>query len=327
MSPPHPPLPPPKSPRMDHTPVLPNIHSNLEDKHKHQHERDRQPHRVDDNSNEGTSGQNRAHAHVQTQTPTHSHSHGHSQVGPVHHPLGRTLAREGYPPTHQYPDQTRRDGNGNEIGPSLPPPIKTTNHHGDQHQTASTPTPRFNIQPPSPPTDSYHDPALPLRPAHLNHKTIQPHTVEREMGLVELERQDNRLMREAAARSEAGAGGVVSGEEIGGISGVGSGGMGIGIGGIKGGATHGSSHGVGQGNGQTQGQGMMGRFKTTFLSKNRAPMSKTWAKKSYLDDLETIGPSSPTSPTNSRSNWVGVGPGSRSAPVSPADLEGQRRPG
>lgn len=139
------------------------------------------------------------------------------------------------------------------------------------------------------------------------------------MGLVELERQDNRPTREAAARAEAG--GIASGGEIGGNSGVGSGAMGIGIGGIEGGAIQDSSHG--NGNGQTQGQGMMGRFKTTFLSKNRGPMSKTWAKKSYLDDLETIGPSSPTSPT--RSNWVG--PGSRSAPVSPADLEGQRRPG
>lgn len=149
------------------------------------------------------------------------------------------------------------------------------------------------------------------------------------MGLLELERQDNRPTREAAARAEATAGGVASGEEIGGISRVGSGAMGIGIGGTEGSATHGSSHGDGQGNGngQTQGQGIMGRFKTTFLSKNRGPMSKTWAKKSYLDDLESIGPSSPTSPTNSRSNWVGVGPGSRSAPVSPADLEGQRRPG
>jgi len=267
----------------------------------------------------------RAPAHTQT------HSHGHSQVGPVHHPLGRTLAREGYPPAHQYPDQIRR--NGNET--SLPPPIKTTNHHGDQHQTASTPTPRLNIQPPSPPSptgpDAYPGTGTeqPLRPSHLNHKTIQPHTVEREMGLVELERQDNRPTREAAARAEAGAGGIVSGEEIGGISRVGSGAMGIGIGGTEGSATHGSSHGDGQGNGngQTQGQGIMGRFKTTFLSKNRGPMSKTWAKKSYLDDLESIGPSSPTSPTNSRSNWVGVGPGSRSAPVSPADLEGQRRPG
>lgn len=323
MSSPHPPQPPPKSPRMDHTPVLPNIHSNLEDKHKHHHERDRQLHRVDDNNNQGSSGQAvpRAPAHTQT------HSHGHPQVGPVHHPLGRTLAREGYPPTHQYPDQMRRNGEGDGIGPSLPPPIKTTNHHGDQHQTASTPRPRFNIQPPSPPTDSYHDPALPLRPSHLNHKTIQPHTVEREMGLVELERQDNRSTREAVARAEAKAeaGGIASGQEIGGISRVGSGSMGIGIGGIEGGVIHGSSHenGNGQGNGKGQGQGMMGRFKTTFLSKNRGPMSKTWAKKSYLDDLESIGPSSPTSPT--RSNWVG--PGTRSAPVSPADLEGQRRPG
>ena len=325
MSPPHPPLPPPKSPRMDHSTTLPGIHSHLEDKHKHHPERDRQSHRVDDNINQGTSGQAAPHAHALGQTHFHSQSHGHSQVGPVHHPLGRIAAREGYPPTHQYPDQTRR--NGNE--PSLPPPIKTTNHHGDPHQTASTPTPRLNIQPPSPPSptgpDAYSSTGTgqPLRPSHLNHKTIHPHThtVQREMGLVELERQDNRPTREAAARAEAGAGGIASSEEIGGISRVGSGG--IGVGGTEGGATHGSSHGVGQGNGQTQGQGMMGRFKTTFLSKNRGPMSKTWAKKSYLDDLETIGSSSPTSPT--RSNWVG--PGSRSAPVSPADLEGQRRPG
>jgi hypothetical protein len=62
----------------------------------------------------------------------------------------------------------------------------------------------------------------------------------------------------------------------------------------------------------------MNRFKTTFLSKNKGPMSKTWARKSYLDELESIAPSSPTSPRM------------HSAPVSPGhghgDLEsGMRR--
>ena len=56
--------------------------------------------------------------------------------------------------------------------------------------------------------------------------------------------------------------------------------------------------------------GVLSRFKTTFLSRNKGPMSKTWSKKSYLDELESMAPTSP---------------GSRSAPVSsdsnPGDLE------
>ena len=54
----------------------------------------------------------------------------------------------------------------------------------------------------------------------------------------------------------------------------------------------------------------MSRFKTTFLSKNKGPMSKTWARKSYLDELESMAPTSPphTSP--------GV---YRSAPITPLD--------
>jgi hypothetical protein len=50
----------------------------------------------------------------------------------------------------------------------------------------------------------------------------------------------------------------------------------------------------------------MSRFKTTFLSKNKGPMSKTWARKSYLDELESMAPSSPRTHSHSAS-----------APVSP----------
>jgi len=57
-------------------------------------------------------------------------------------------------------------------------------------------------------------------------------------------------------------------------------------------------------------EGVLSRFKTTFLSKNKGPMSKTWSKKSYLDELESMAPTSP---------------GSHSAPISsgsnPGDLE------
>jgi len=56
------------------------------------------------------------------------------------------------------------------------------------------------------------------------------------------------------------------------------------------------------------GEGIMSRFKTTFLSKNKGPMSKTWARKSYLDELESMAPTSPTS--TSPRNY-------RSAPVTP----------
>ena len=47
------------------------------------------------------------------------------------------------------------------------------------------------------------------------------------------------------------------------------------------------------GEGGRGGGGMMSRFKTTFLSKNKGPMSKTWARKSYLDELESMAPTSP----------------------------------
>lgn len=57
------------------------------------------------------------------------------------------------------------------------------------------------------------------------------------------------------------------------------------------------------------GEGIMSRFKTTFLSKNKGPMSKTWARKSYLDELESMAPSSP--PLTSREF--------RSAPITPLD--------
>jgi len=63
-------------------------------------------------------------------------------------------------------------------------------------------------------------------------------------------------------------------------------------------------------NPKAEAEGVLSRFKTTFLSKNRGPMSKTWTKKSYLDELESMAPTSP---------------GSHSAPVSPGsnpeDLE------
>jgi len=71
------------------------------------------------------------------------------------------------------------------------------------------------------------------------------------------------------------------------------------------------------------GEGIMNRFKTTFLSKNKGPMSKTWARKSYLDELESMAPTSPTSA--SPRNY-------RSAPVTPhghgdgqGDLESGRQ--
>jgi hypothetical protein len=72
---------------------------------------------------------------------------------------------------------------------------------------------------------------------------------------------------------------------------------------------------------QGGGEGIMSRFKTTFLSKNKGPMSKTWARKSYLDGLESMAPSSPR--THFHSTF---------APVSPAvghghggDLESGRQ--
>ena len=63
------------------------------------------------------------------------------------------------------------------------------------------------------------------------------------------------------------------------------------------------------------GEGIMSRFKTTFLSKNKGPMSKTWARKSYLDELESMAPTSPpaTSPREFRSD-----------PVIPHDHSGGR---
>ena len=36
--------------------------------------------------------------------------------------------------------------------------------------------------------------------------------------------------------------------------------------------------------------GVLSRFKTTFLSRNKGPMSKTWSKKSYLHELESMAP-------------------------------------
>ena len=75
--------------------------------------------------------------------------------------------------------------------------------------------------------------------------------------------------------------------------------------------------------GEGGGEGIMSRFKTTFLSKNKGPMSKTGARKSYLDELESMAPTSPTS--TSPRNY-------RSAPVTPhghgqgqGDLESGRQ--
>lgn len=59
--------------------------------------------------------------------------------------------------------------------------------------------------------------------------------------------------------------------------------------------SHSKSQGEGQGGIKQQGgeEGIMSRFKTTFLSKNKGPMSKTWARKSYLDELESMAPTLP----------------------------------
>jgi hypothetical protein len=55
----------------------------------------------------------------------------------------------------------------------------------------------------------------------------------------------------------------------------------------------GEGQGQGGDNEQGGGVGIMSRFKPTFLSKNKGPMSKTWARKSYLDELESMAPTSP----------------------------------
>jgi hypothetical protein len=55
---------------------------------------------------------------------------------------------------------------------------------------------------------------------------------------------------------------------------------------------------------QGGGVGIMSRFKITFLSKNKGPMSKTWARKSYLDELESMAPSSPRTHSHSTSATV-----------------------
>ena len=77
------------------------------------------------------------------------------------------------------------------------------------------------------------------------------------------------------------------------------------------------SRGEGQGGINQQGggigEGIMSRFKTTFLSKNKGPMSKTWARKSYLDELENMAPTSP--PATSPREY-------RSAPILPLDHGG-----
>jgi hypothetical protein len=70
--------------------------------------------------------------------------------------------------------------------------------------------------------------------------------------------------------------------------------------------------GQGQGGDNEQGGGgvgIMSRFKTTFLSKNKGPMSKTWARKSYLDELESMAPTSPRLYTASEPVSPAVGSG------------------
>lgn len=75
--------------------------------------------------------------------------------------------------------------------------------------------------------------------------------------------------------------------------------------------SHSRSKGEGRsGINEQGGEGIVNRFKTTFLAKNKGPMSKTWARKSYLDELESMAPTSPplTSPREFRS-----------APITPLD--------
>jgi hypothetical protein len=297
-----PPNPPPKSPRMDNLAVLSNIHSKfnkeVNDQHTHKHP-----------LGHGRQG----HHDIHTQ---HGHGHGHrlqdqvdgdrvmgaggggqgrgGEGGVVYHPLGRKQVMEGYPPTPAHPpphphgpghDQQDQLQHGGRGVVTLPPPIVTATHH--HSVPTSTATPRFDIHPPTPPTPSStgtnQNTSIPLRPAHLNHKTINPSHVTQGEGL-ELERHSN---------NEGGSVGV-----------------GVGVGVLEGGLER---------------PGVLGRLRGAFL--NKSPMSKTWARKSYLQELESLAPSSPTSPT--RSNWAGVG--SRSVPVTPThtdpdiDLEGQRR--
>lgn len=86
----------------------------------------------------------------------------------------------------------------------------------------------------------------------------------------------------------------------------------------EGGRSHEGALNEGEGGVGGGGGGVLSRFKTTFLSKNKGPMSKTWARKSYLDELESMAPTSPTSPRSyPYPHSVSV-----SAPVSPHDLEG-----
>jgi hypothetical protein len=86
----------------------------------------------------------------------------------------------------------------------------------------------------------------------------------------------------------------------------------------------GGGQGQGGDNEQGGGVGIMSRFKTTFLSKNKGPMSKTWARKSYLDELESMAPTSPPATSTSPRNH-------RSAPATPhvhgdgGDLESGRQ--
>jgi hypothetical protein len=70
------------------------------------------------------------------------------------------------------------------------------------------------------------------------------------------------------------------------------------------------------GGGGGGGGGMLDRLKSSLLTGGRGPMSKTWARKSYVEELESIGPSSPTRTT-----------GFRSMPVSPHTQNHERGSG